>query len=358
MTAACILSYKSEYVKFRFLKILIHLPYHTHTQYGLEFHSEIQVAAGIAQAAVHASQASTFIPLDKAGDPLLVNGSHGATKGRQPKNGPSIFWLLRQIYDSPKLTPVLPYEPNALFSQRVKDFLGDGTRPTELHRILAQFEPGTSPEALDDRIEEMIFVSTLLAFGTGKPNRKPRIDFFLMHLLTSSLFVPSFLKYVPNPEYKRALLKTFLQPWGIILMVRGRPRIDPELLMSYTDTPLPPNVPPPAPQPSSLGGNTINSWPAIIGDVIHAPDAHTVKSLRTLLFGATRYGTIAKGAVIGTWGPDGKETHPGISTLDGTVFVRAAGVLMDTLGWVTHGQKEGSWDRSALGWDDAWKGED
>lgn len=44
---------------------------------------------------------------------------------------------------------------------------------------------------------------------------------------------------------------------------------------------------------------------------------------------------------------------PGIGKVDGTVFVRAAGVMVDTLGWGEGGEK-GEWDRSALGWDEAW----
>lgn len=320
------------------------------------------MAAGIAQAAIHGLQAFAFIPLDKA---LAVPGviySPRMDKGRQPQSGLSLLWLLQQIYDNDRLTPILPYDPNALLSKRVRDLAeaDEGIRLMELHHILNKFEPGWSPEALNDRVEELIFVSTLLTFGTGKPNRKPRVDFFLMHLLTSSLFVPSFLKHLPNMEHQRMLVKTFLQPWGIILMTRGRPRIDASLLMSYTDMPSPPKMSVPSPQASAsaLASDSTNPWPAITNDVIHAPDAHTLKSLRSLLYGAMQYGTLAKGDVIGAWGPDGKETHVGMGEVDGTVFVRAAGVLMEAMGWVTHGQEEGEWDRSALGWDDAWKGGD
>ena len=41
--------------------------------------------------------------------------------------------------------------------------------------------------------------------------------------------------------------------------------------------------------------------------------------------------------------------------MDGTVFVRAAGLFMDYKGWVMHGEKEKPWDVSGLGWDDAWR---
>ena len=45
--------------------------------------------------------------------------------------------------------------------------------------------------------------------------------------------------------------------------------------------------------------------------------------------------------------------------LDGSAFVRAAGVLLDVMGWVGPGggEQEGDWDRSALGWDEAWEDE-
>ncbi|KAF8508560.1 hypothetical protein JB92DRAFT_3144988 [Gautieria morchelliformis] len=249
----------------------------TQVGYRLEFGSDLLVATGIAQAAVHASQAFAYLPPDKFADASPTNGSHPVGKGRQPRSGPSVLSLLRQIYDSPKLTPVLPYDPDALFSKRVKDFMEGGTRLSELHHILGQFDPGSTPEALDDRAEELVFISTMLAFGTGKPHRKPRVDFFPMHLVTSSLFLPSYLKSTPNMEHKRALLRTFLQPWGSIIMVRGRPRVDAKLLMSYTDNPLPPNPPPPKPQPAALGGEAANPWLAIVADAIHAPESRTHK---------------------------------------------------------------------------------
>ena len=53
-----------------------------------------------------------------------------------------------------------------------------------------------------------------------------------------------------------------------------------------------------------------------------------------------------------------KESLPGIGNIDGSIFVRAAGVVMSTLGWVSHGEPAGKWDTSGLGWDDAWKDSD
>jgi len=80
--------------------------------------------------------------------------------------------------------------------------------------------------------------------------------------------------------------------------------------------------------------------------------------MRSLIYGAQHFGTTPAAEVIGAYTLNnqyGTETHKGMSTVDGTVFVRAAGVLMDTLGWVSYGQAEGNWDRSALGWEAAWE---
>jgi hypothetical protein len=44
--------------------------------------------------------------------------------------------------------------------------------------------------------------------------------------------------------------------------------------------------------------------------------------------------------------------------LDGTLFIRVAGVLTDSLGWVAHGEKDRFWDFSGIGWEEAWSEKD
>jgi hypothetical protein len=95
----------------------------------------------------------------------------------------------------------------------------------------------------------------------------------------------------------------------------------------------------------------------MLQSALHHKDAHVLKVVRMLYYCALRYGSTAPGGAIGARDRDGKETHVGAGEMDGTVFVRAAGVVSDTLGWVAYGGKEGRWDQSALGWDAAWEGE-
>jgi pre-mRNA-splicing factor ATP-dependent RNA helicase DHX16 len=255
----------------------------------------------------------------------------------------------------------MPYDPDALLSARIRDACKDG-RLEEIRRLSALwFVADENEESLKNKIEELFWVSTLLLAGCGKPGRKPRLDFFLMHILNATLFLPSLAAIIRTKESKVKLFRAFLPTLLMYLIIRGRPRIDAELVMTYTAVPLPPDIPIVKPDSSALGDpndpDSINPWPAILASVIHAPEAHIVKAIRALYYAAQKYGHTAAGDVPGAL-KGAEETHKGIAKVDGTVFIRAAGVAMNTLGWVTHGQREGEWDRSALGWDDAWKGDD
>ena len=271
----------------------------------------------------------------------------------------TLLELLAQVYESKILHPPMPYDPDALLSLRTRLALANGGAE-EIHRICSQYGVfGDFKEAdLASKVEECIWVSTLLMASTGREGRKPRLDFFLMHLVTSSLFLSPFFAVLEKPAHKAALLNAYIPTLVLITLTRGRPRINPELLMSYTDIPRPPVPVGKSPEPDSRSiGNPendtdYNPWPAIIEAVQYHHDSHVPKTLRTLIFASQKYGDKPPGGAIGAFHRDsGAETHNGTGKMDGTIFVRAAGMVMDTLGY---GQKEGSWDRSALGWDAAW----
>ncbi len=259
------------------------------------------------------------------------------------------------------MAPVMPYDPNALLSKRTRDALEGGQRVREIIRLSNLW--AVDPSDIDSKIEELLWAATLLLASTGKAGRKPRLDFFLMHILTASQFLPSLMKAIPTAKSKVATLRAMVPVILMYLVVRGRPRIDADLIMSYTSTPRPPTSYVPQPNASAVGKpdneEYVNPWPAIIKSVVHAPEPHTLKAIRSLYYASQQYGTTPKGGAIGAFLPGTEEeTLKGLANVDGTIFVRAAGVVMDSLGWVTYGQEAGSWDRSALGWDDAWKNGD
>jgi len=328
------------------------------------------VYVGLAQTAV----SRPLFPALFEGAPVVSNMNGTSTNSnpslskedvrRYPSQGPSLLSIIQMMYDSEILTPILPYQPDALLSTRSKEAMTNG-RPEEIKRISSMWtiDPDGGETEFDARVEEIIWLCTLLLVATSKHGRKPRVDFFLMHLLTSSLFLPSLLGAIKSVDDKISLLRLFIAEVLMIMLLRGRPRIDVTLMMSYTEFPQPPGYEHAfTPVDSALGDprdpSSTNPWPAIIASVIHSPDAHSVKSLRTLFYAAQKYGETPPGGAIGAFDRDGKETIAHAGDLDGTIFVRAAGVIMNALGWVSHGQKEGKWDRSALGWDKAWDGPD
>ncbi|KAF8630301.1 hypothetical protein AX15_003013 [Amanita polypyramis BW_CC] len=326
--------------------------------YGLEFGSDTVVAASLAQAAVHAPLPTTMYDFSEATS--TKNNPVGGT--RQPSRGPSILEIIRQVYDSDILKPVMPYDPDALLSGRIRGAVSEG-RAEAIKQICSQLDVDASSgdEEFNAKVEEIIWTTTLLLCATGRPGRKPRLDFFLMHFVTSSLFLPSYFRLLQDPTHKANLLRAYLPGMILLILTRGRPRINPELLMSHTATPRPPVLSSLSPGKDVVGDpredEDYNPWPAMLESVIYFPDSHVLKTMRTLFYAAQKYGDAPPGSVIGAFSTkDGKETHTGMSKVDGTIFVRSAGMLMDFMGWTGHGQvARDDWDRSALGWDDAWK---
>ncbi|KAJ6454209.1 hypothetical protein C8R45DRAFT_1038361 [Mycena sanguinolenta] len=321
---------------------------------GAEFGQDYMIAQGLAMATVTSAETSGFV-LDKpSGLPEIADTGKGVT----------LLGLLREVYDSDLLKPILPYEPDAFLSTRFKRFTKNPDRGTELARIYAKWSIDTTltgaaaEQEFANKAEECLVQATLLLAATGRPNHAPRLDFFLMHILTSALCIPSLLSIIPDPVHKAQLLQGYARSSALFVLLRGRPRINIPLLMSYTEFPRPPAHAPPG-GPDALGGpNSVgetNPWLAIAQNALHHKDAHVLKVVRTLYYCAVKYGGKVAGSAIGARDEKGEETHVGTGIMDGTIFVRAAGVVSDMMGWIAYGGKEHEWDRSALGWDAAWE---
>jgi len=258
----------------------------------------------------------------------------------------------------------MPYDPDATVGQRVALILGDKKKVAALNAISSKWSLGAKDIDFAPFVQECITLGALLLASTSRRGYRTRLDFFLMHTLTSSLFLPALLRALPQDDHeiKGAVLESWWRSVALYIIARGRPRIDPELLMESTAAPRPPsssgasNLSEDAvgfKNPEGAGGGLgVNPWMDITADVLHAPDSHTIKTIRALMYGARQYGDMPTSAFVR---PGEENFHPGAGKLDGTVFIRAAGLVMNTMGWVTHGQKAGSWDGSALGYDDAWK---
>ncbi|KAJ7101270.1 hypothetical protein B0H15DRAFT_927127 [Mycena belliarum] len=314
--------------------------------YGVEVGQDYMIAQGIATGAVTELEL-VYALLDNSGLPELG----------PPTKGVTLLALLREIYDSPILVPP-PYKAG-MTSRQCLD-AQDPTRAAEIKRICSKWSVDASLTAaeLDARVEECLWLSTLLIGATSRPGRTPRMHFFMMHLLTSATCLPSLFKVFPDPVHKAQLLQGYLRLAAALIVGFGRPRIDIQLLMSYTEFPRPPVT-------ALSGAHAVGDpsvaaeadpWPAIVLNSLYHREPHVVKAVRALYYSAQRCGTAPSGSAPGAFAADGTETHVGSGKLDGTVFVRTAGVLSETMGWVAFGAKDAPWDFSALGYDAAWDG--
>ncbi|KAF9471170.1 hypothetical protein BDN70DRAFT_888414 [Pholiota conissans] len=314
--------------------------------YGVEFGNDTLVATGLAQAACH--KAMYNFRVDKS----------------LPKENVTLFGLLEQMYASKVLEPG-PYDPSATFIECMQNCLANGGAK-EIEKLCANWH--ISDTITDAEIalksDEIIWAATLLTFATGKRDHKPRLSFFFMHILTSSLFIRPLCAVIKRQEDKAALLRAYVADMVLTVLMRGRAKIDADLIMSYNPVPRPPlSNPYPQPSTKALGGpnndEEYNPWPALIEGVRYNSDSHVLKTMRSLVFAAQHLGDTQPGGVIGAFrsGSDGAktETLAGIGKIDGTIFVRSAGVLMQTLGWSGYGQTEVFWDFGGIGWDEAWQ---
>ncbi|EAU82817.2 hypothetical protein CC1G_11334 [Coprinopsis cinerea okayama7 len=318
--------------------------------YALEFGNEAMVAPALAQTAVHTPTG-----------PQIYDFHWGSSGSAASDNQLSIFQLIEEVYAAPELKPG-PYEPDALHSARLKGILGKEEVVKKVRELCARFALPTSSESdnvnfdaqVDSTIHDLVLAATLLTFAVSKPNRPPRLDFFLMHLVTSSLFLTPIKGALRREEDKLNLLRAFVPTLVLHVLSRGRPRIDVGVLEGYTGVPRPPV---PGDKVRKLGREVIgspeedgdyNPWHAMHADVLYHPDTHHVKTFRTLFLANGEYGgrdPVELPAGFRITPSPGSSTKGGVS-VDGTVYTRAAGVLMNYMGWVTHGQDpREDWDR-------------
>ena len=95
--------------------------------------------------------------------------------------------------------------------------------------------------------------------------------------------------------------------------------------------------------PNTLApAHTPNPWLPLVQSTLVHPDEHLCKLQRALLHYGEVFGGAPRGAFAGLAELEGAEV------LDGSLFVRVAGLTADRLGWMREGQEKGSWDFDAF----------
>jgi hypothetical protein len=162
-----------------------------------------------------------------------------------------------------------------------------------------------------------------------------------MHIVTSSLFLPSLAAYLPTYVIQ-ILLRTYFSAALTTWVSRGRPTIviSKEFMNTVSASPQEPGASiNPVKDTLTPKIVTPNPWFASTQSVLQHPSEHLCKIQRSLIHWAVLFGERS----AGYW-ENGKENIDGIELLDGSLFVRAAGLTVDALGWMREGQEQARWN--------------
>lgn len=329
----------------RFMAGLVH-PI-IHFGHGAEFNIPGMAVEGLAWTAVHDAPAGPLLPADFFTAPsaagTLSRLTQSLSLSSPPKaasTGLHAFTVAARMLKDAALAPGIACKEES--PRHFSDVLDN---QGELIRAYAKEWAGeiASPEDAHKKLEEISWLSVLI-YGVGGWSKKQgfRADFFTMHLVTSSLFLPSILPLLSTSSQSRMLrahLAIALGYW----VSRGRPPFDVRgFYESVSATPAVP-VPDPKPDGATLDRGTLvqNPWLNVLQSTLPHPDEHLLKLERALSHYAALYGDRPKGHWAGT-------ELDGAEELDGSVFVRVAGASLKRLGMVREGEPGHGWDRGGF----------
>ncbi|EJF60831.1 hypothetical protein DICSQDRAFT_61817 [Dichomitus squalens LYAD-421 SS1] len=347
-----------------------------HTGYGAEFGLPGMFAEGLAETAVHRTTAATLTPrtlwkyAEAVGSDvgnatvsritsllpsLVLDQFRSAVLPTQTRRTSSVHALslvsriLKDDYYSYK-TIALPPPKNSEEDTSLERVLH--LRGEALAELMKDWTvDGTNAQDVANKIEELFWTNTTI-FGVGgfwgrkkTKNGKFNGDFFLMHLVTSVLFLPSLAAYL-SPTSVNILLRTYLLNTLALYVARGRPPLPiAEFYDTVTPTPAPPADTTTEPVDGTLDpeNTTPNAWLAIVQSTLMHPDDHLCKLQRSLAHFAALYGTTPAGRLKEL----GVELE-GAERLDGSLFVRTAGLALERVGWMREGEERKEWDFDAF----------
>ncbi|KAJ7806036.1 hypothetical protein B0H14DRAFT_2877127 [Mycena olivaceomarginata] len=245
--------------------------------YGLEFSLPGLVAEGLAQAAVHKIVPSVLIP--RSMFDTSTTGAH--------RPGTHAFSIAARILR------------DSTFSNFVGGFDAAQSKfGMDIQRYAEEWlVDGMNAKEVAKKVQELVFlnVMTYAVGGWRDGEGFHDAEFTLMHLVTSSMTLSSYMAVVSSPASKSLLLRAYFSQF-----------------------------PGPAPDPS------------VIQSALVHPDDHLSKVQRTLAHYGSLYGNIAAGEFRGTELQDSE-------LIDGTLFVRTAALTMEWMGRIREGEPARLW---------------
>ncbi|OAX40835.1 hypothetical protein K503DRAFT_768195 [Rhizopogon vinicolor AM-OR11-026] len=319
----------------RFFAALFHA--FIHVGYGIEFGIPGLVAEGLAMTSVHESQGPMFLPsslLERGStstleetttrlSSLLLNTKTSIAPSRpEQSKGNHAFSILAKIMQDAEFAPK---KMEKYFDGRIGVLLTE--HGAKIWRYAEQWTIDLSQrDEIERKIEECIWTTTIM-YGIGGWSKENgfKADFFLMHLVTSSLFLPALVSYLPQ-DSQVILLRAYFALTLAWWISRGCPRPDDiQGFLTATNSHL-----------SSDGEVPLEANPFL--DIVRSGSTHSnehvLKIQRTFAHFSSVYGVRPKGYFTGT-------ELEGAEVLDGSLFLRAARLTDEHM---SHGTKSWSFE--------------
>ena len=168
-----------------------------------------------------------------------------------------------------------------------------------------------------------------------------------MHLVTSLIFLPSLFASLQPPS-QALLLRYYFIACIAAFIRRGRPNLNIKALYESQEiaypilggklpTPDEKSLPLPGADPNRIKATTPNPWLPIIQASLSHPSEHLVKLQRALAHLNTLFGARGPGANEGGLKGAAQELD-GAELLDGTLFIRIAGLTAKKMGAIWEGE--------------------
>ncbi|KAL4070131.1 hypothetical protein V8B97DRAFT_1965781 [Scleroderma yunnanense] len=325
-----------------FLSGLLHA--FIHVGHGLEFGLKGMVVEGLALMAVHDPDGKNIFPpsffdsVPQAAEEQVTRLLLSLTLDRKvvddcvlTTNDTHVFDIIARILKDDHLRVECVQHSGKEYKRAVNE------HGPAIRQYVAQWTINmTRPGEVERKIEELSWACTILyAIGGFDEAKGFAAEFFLMHLVTSSLFLPSVIAYL-TPRSQALLLRGYLSTVLTWWVSRGRPALNIKSFMALTSA-----------QPTSptfqrhVGEITVekevpNTFLPIIQSAILHPNDHLPKIQRSFAHFSALYGRRPAGYF------DSTELE-GAELLDGSLFFRAARLTMDYMGWVREGQPAKMW---------------
>ena len=184
-----------------------------HIGYGLEFGIDGMVAEGLAQMCTHAD-------LNKALVPREIKTSKGV--------GLTALDIAKAMIEDKHFDGIVKYEDDRKFMTFYDK------KPELILEYAEKWSLSPDKEDLLDKVRELMILGVAVYAGPQRPDKEVVFDFFLMHALTSSLFLPVFVQHL-SPKLGMKFLRGKFAMDLAHFAGRNRPKLHLEQFTSTTE---------------------------------------------------------------------------------------------------------------------------